>query len=124
MNKKKTCLFCNKPLNGRSDKKFCDEQCKSAFHNKNIESKEAYIRFVNKQLRTNRSALRKACPEGKATVRKQFLISLGMNFTYCTHNWKSNNGNTYFFCYDYGYTNVDNPEKVLIIQQQSYMLNQ
>ena len=73
------CLYCQQPLKGRADKKFCDDQCKSAYHNKNQHSKEVYIKTINKQLRANRTALRKACPAGKATVRKDFLIKLGMN---------------------------------------------
>jgi hypothetical protein len=108
-------------LKGRSDKKYCNDQCKSAYHNQKTNSKEAYIRHINKQLRTNRSALKKACPSGKATVRKKFLQSLGMNFKYYTHSWESNGGNIYFFAYDYGYTQAIEQEKVLIIQQQDYM---
>lgn len=116
------CKYCQKPLKGRVDKKFCDDQCKSAFHNQNHNSKEAYIKSINKQLRANRNALRKACPAGKATVRMDFLITLGMDFKHLTHTWKSKGDITYYFCYDYGYTFAIEPEKVLIIQQQEYML--
>ena len=117
----KTCLFCHEIIIGRSDKKFCDTQCKSAFHNRTPKSAEAYIKNINKAIRTNRSALRKACPNGKATVRKEFLKKLGMDFKHLTHTWKSNGGNLYYFCYDYGYTQTMDPEKVLIIQYQDYM---
>ena len=118
-----SCLYCQQPLKGRADKKFCDDQCKSAYHNKSQHSKEVYIKTINKQLRANRTALRKACPAGKATVRKDFLIKLGMDFKYFTHTWTSQGNNRYFFCYDYGYTPANEPEKVLVIQQQEYMLN-
>ena len=117
---KRFCLYCNKELKGRADKRFCDTQCKSAYHNQTPNNQEAFIKKINKQLRKNRSALRKACPKGKATVRKDFLISLGMDFKYLTHTWKSNS-NLYFFCYDYGYTKSHEQDKVLIIQMQDYM---
>jgi hypothetical protein len=29
----KTCLFCEKPVKGRSDKKFCDDYCRAAYNN-------------------------------------------------------------------------------------------
>jgi len=116
-----TCLYCNEKLKGRTDKKFCNTQCKSAYHNRAASSTEAYIRNVNKQLRTNRRALRTACPSGKATVKKDFLIKLGMDFKHLTHSWKSKGENLYYFCYDYGYTPSNEKDKVLIIQKQDYM---
>ena len=117
----KRCLYCNEPVRGRSDKKFCDKQCRNAYNFKSSQSTEACIRQINKQLRTNRSALRKACPQGKATVRKDFLKTLGMDFKHLTHTWKSKGGNLYYFCYDYGYTPSIDKEKVVVIQQQGYM---
>lgn len=115
------CLYCNTELKGRIDKQFCTPHCKSHYHNQKPNSEEAFIREINKQIRKNRSALRTACPLGKATVRKDFLKKLGMDFKFLTHTWKSNNGNLYFFCYDYGYMQIDDREKVLIIQKQEYM---
>ncbi len=117
----KTCLYCNEPIQGRSDKKFCDKQCRNAYNFHSSKTTENQIQRINKQLRSNRSALKKACPEGKATVKKTFLKTLGMDFRYLTHTWKSNGGNLYYFCYDYGYTPSIDPEKVVIIQHQNYM---
>lgn len=117
----KYCRYCNEPIKGRADKQFCNSFCKSAYHNQKPNTEEAYIRNINSLLRKNRAALKKACPMGKATVRKSFLIKLGMDFKFFTHGWKSANGNYYYFCYDYGYMHVNDPEKVLIIQKQSYM---
>ncbi|MCU4173829.1 hypothetical protein [Carboxylicivirga sp. N1Y90] len=116
-----TCLYCDELIVGRSDKKFCTAQCKSAYHNQNESTSEAYMRTLNKQLRTNRRALHTACPSGKATVRKSFLIKLGMNFKYLTHTWRNQSGTLYYFCYDYGYTPSMESGKVVIIQEQSYM---
>lgn len=115
------CLYCGKELQGRSDKLFCNPHCKSGYHNRKPNSDEAFIRGINKQIRKNRSALRTACPMGKATVRKEFLKSLGMDFKHLTHTWKNPKGNLYFFCYDYGYMQSNDPEKVIIIQKQDYM---
>jgi hypothetical protein len=115
------CLYCQEELKGRAGQKFCNTYCKSAYHNKTNLSNEAIIKTINQQLRRNRSALRTACPLGKATVRTEFLKSLGMEFKYYTHTYTSKNNQVYFFCYDYGYTNIAEPEKVLIVQWQPYM---
>ena len=114
---KTTCLYCNEKLTGRIDKKFCNAQCKSAYHNQSTSSTETYIRNINKQIRANRRALQIACPQGKATVKKEFLLKLGMDFKYLTHTWKSKGGNLYYFFYDYGYIPSVEPGKVLIVQQ-------
>ena len=116
-----TCLYCHETIRGRSDKKFCDAQCKSAYHNQTENTSEAYIKSVNKQLRCNRRALHTACPNGKATVKKDFLRTLGMNFKHITHTWKSKGGNLYYFCYDYGYTPAFESNKVIVVQMQDYM---
>ncbi len=121
MSHQNLCLYCDEPIKGRNDKKFCNSQCRSAYHNQNKDSTENEIRAINKQLRANRNALKTTCPQGKATVRKEFLKSLGMDFRFLTHSWKSKGGNLYYFCYDYGYTPSVEKTKVVIIQQQSYM---
>ena len=47
----RTCKYCATEIKGRSDKQFCDAQCKSAFHNQVPDSQENYIRDINKQIR-------------------------------------------------------------------------
>lgn len=115
------CRYCNEMIVGRSDKKFCNNHCRSAYHNNYVSGKEAYISTINQQLRKNRAALHKACPIGKATVRITYLEDLGMDFRYHTHTWRSSHNNLYYMCYDYGYMYIKEPNKVLIIQEQQYM---
>lgn len=114
------CLYCGNQLKGRNDKRFCDHQCRNAWHNSNQNRSEAYIKGINKILRKNRAILRYASPEGKTTVRKDFLLDLGFNFNYITNTYQTKNKNTYNFCYDYGYLKLED-EKVLIVKWQNYM---
>jgi len=52
------CIGCGEPIIGRSDKKFCNESCKSTYHYKqNIESKDSLYRKIDKQLKRNRRIL-------------------------------------------------------------------
>jgi len=114
------CKYCNKPLTGRSDKRFCDSQCRITYHNSHKNNKEVFIRVINKKLRKNRSILKFASPRGKTTVEKSFLLRLGFNFSFYTNHFISKSGNTYTLCYDYGYMEIDN-DKVLIINRQPFM---
>ncbi|MBK0403716.1 hypothetical protein I5M27_12015 [Adhaeribacter sp. BT258] len=116
------CAQCSNILIGRSDKRFCSEQCRSECHNhkKLQNTSEKKILQVNAILRKNRSILKMASPQGKTTVPRQILELAGFNFTYFTNLYRTNRGNTYYFCYDYGYLLLPE-DKILIVNQQAYM---
>lgn len=122
------CLACEKPLTGRIDKRFCDSQCRASYHNSHKTKEERMIQAVNRQIRKNRAILKKFCPEGKATVRKDRLADAGFSFQYFSSLFRQG-PNTYYFCYEYGYAPIYGPSrsegrqvpKVLIIQSQDYM---
>lgn len=114
------CIYCGESMKGRTDKRFCNEQCRNAWHNSKPNKSEAFIKNINKILRKNRSILRFASPEGKTTVKKDFLLGLGFDFNYYTNLYSTKNKNTYYFCYDYGYLILENT-KVLIVRWQNYM---
>ncbi len=111
------CKYCKQKISGRSDKKFCDTNCRVAFHNSRLNEKETVIQKVNKILRKNRSVLKFVSPQGKTTIGKSLLINQGFKFQYYTHHYTTKNGNTYTFCYDYGYLELEG-QKVLIIFKQ------
>ena len=41
------CLTCGTELRGRTDKKFCDDYCRSAYNNKMGPRSSLYVRNVN-----------------------------------------------------------------------------
>ena len=118
------CLSCNKELKGRTDKKFCDTQCRSMYHNMNRPMHEITIQKINSGLRRNRTLLAHFCPSGKSTVRKDVLVELGYRFELFTHLFPFKKG-TYYFCYDYGFLPIEDKgiKKMLIVQKQDYMEN-
>ncbi|WP_144709179.1 hypothetical protein [Cellulophaga sp. RHA_52] len=120
--KMKFCLSCNKELVGRSDKKFCDTECRSTYHNTNRPLHEISIQKINSALRKNRSLLAHFCPSGKGTVKKEVLEQLGYRVDLFTQIYPFKTG-TYFFCYEYGYLPIKEKgiDKMLIIQKQDYM---
>lgn len=107
---------------GRVDKRYCSDQCRFLQNNqKRREDKgELLMARINAALRKNRSILRQASPLGKTTIRRQVLELAGFNFRHHTHLYRTKQGNTYHFCYDYGYLLLED-EKMLIVNWQQYM---
>jgi hypothetical protein len=47
-------------------------------------------------------------PDGKAKATGGKMKEKGFNFNYFTHVYHTKTGNTYNFCYEYGYLPLDN----------------
>ncbi len=114
----KVCLNCGEKVIGRSDKKFCSDQCRSAYYNSQNQEETAYIRKVTNILKKNRKVLAELNPKGKAKVRYSDLTSLGFDFKYYTNVYKTKTGNEYFFCFDQGYLKIDDEYLALVVRQE------
>ncbi len=114
----KTCLLCGKILKGRSDKKFCDDYCRAAFNNELKSVANNYIRNVNNALGKNRRILESLLPAGEQTAKasRDKLAEKGFLFKYHTHQYNARNGNTYFYCYEYGYLPLEN-NRLLVVKR-------
>lgn len=77
------------------------------------------MRQVNAILRRNHYILRQSSPEGKSTLRRQVLDAAGFDFHYFTHVYRTRSGNTYYFCYDYGYMYLEG-ERVLVVSRHPF----
>jgi hypothetical protein len=104
----KTCLECNEKIVGRTDKKFCSDYCRNAYHNKVNKDSKNCIRNINNRLRKNYRVLEELNPEGKTKTTKARLLDKGFDFEYITNRYITKNGNTYYFVYDLGYLPLDN----------------
>ncbi|MBH2003581.1 MAG: hypothetical protein I8H66_02735 [Sphingobacteriia bacterium] len=104
----KSCLHCNKGINGRADKKFCNDYCRSSYHNGLNGNHTNYIRQVNYQLQKNRRILAAAYSRYSkgSTVPFQELLLRGFSLLHFTHQQKPDRSGTYICCYDYGYRMV------------------
>ena len=120
----KECFHCNKTLTGRTDKKFCDSHCKSAYqYKKEKESPERFYNKVDNQLKLNRKILKEYNKGGKVTIRAEVLLELGFNPKFFTHYWKNQKGEVYLFVYEYGFLNKNEKgkEKYVLVTWQDYM---
>ena len=108
MEEKRYCPECGDPVYGRIDKKFCSDQCRNAFNNKQLGYSNDHIRKVNTILRKNRKILEDLNPTGKSKVHIQQLRKKGFDFDYHTNLYTTKNGHTYHFCYEHGYLQLEN----------------
>jgi hypothetical protein len=100
----KTCLYCDSVLHGRADKKFCNDYCRNAYNNQLKSANSPIVRNINNALIKNRRILDNMLGEEKIIKRpRQKFLEQGFNFKYFTHHYTNQKGDTYLFCYEYGY---------------------
>ena len=99
------CVNCGKTLAGRSDKKYCDDNCRNEYFNKQKEIERKEIRAIDLALKRNRRILKSFFEEEKDTyVKEKALQEKGFVFNYHTHHTVTKTKqDEYLFCYDYGY---------------------
>ena len=118
------CLYCGKQLKGRTDKKYCNLHCKSAYQYQKAKNEpERFYNKVDNQLRLNRKILKEYNKGGKVTVRADVLLDLGFDPKFFTHYWKNQKGDVYLFVYEYGFLKKkeNGKEKYVLILWQEYM---
>lgn len=121
---KRICMNCDKIIRGRSDKKFCDDYCRNSHNNQLKASTNNLIRNINNTLRKNRNILEGLLQAGPdtITVNRHELIAKGYEFKFSTHSYTNKRGNIYFFCYDFGYLELDD-EWILLVKRKERQKN-
>lgn len=116
----KSCQECGTPLQGRVDKKFCSDICRSAHNNRNAARKDLIERKINSMLRRNRKILKGLFESGLSTCHQGLLRYEGFHFDFYTHMNDGEAGQKTFFCYDYGYQLLG--DNRVVIQQAETVL--
>lgn len=118
------CLNCQAELEGRVDKKYCNDYCKSNFnYEKNKKKESSLFKQIDSQLKLNRRLLRDYNRSGKSTVRMEKFHAAGFNPNYFTHFWKNSKGQVYLFCYEFGFLRLteNGRTKYVLVEWQPYM---
>jgi hypothetical protein len=103
----KQCLQCGNKITGRTDKKFCNDYCRNAYNNQLKSANSPAVRNINNALIKNRRILEAMLGEEKLVKQpKDKFLNQGFNFKYFTHNYTNQKGDTYMFCYEYGYLSI------------------
>ncbi len=110
-------MECGDPISGRSDKKFCCDQCRVTYHNRLSGDATNFVRNVNNTIRKNRRILTLLNTRGKTKVSREKLSQNGFDFNYFTNTSKTKDGTTYYYCYEQGYLPVENDRYLLVVKQ-------
>ncbi len=82
---RRSCRECGTRLVGRSDKQFCADFCRNAFHNRENREVNALLRRGNQVLRRNYRILQWAVGQGDSfRIRPEQLEARGFNFLWYT----------------------------------------
>jgi hypothetical protein len=114
----KNCLACERPIKGRTDKKFCDDSCRNNYNNRLYSYSIPVVRNINNILRKNRKILENLLSglEKKVkVVERRKLAEKGFQFEYFTQYFTTKENDQYYYCYEYGYKSIDS-EKVLAVK--------
>ncbi len=114
----KNCLECNDEFEGRIDKKFCSDQCRNIYNNRQNKDANNLVRSTNYILRKNRRILADLNPYGKTKTTAAKLESKGFNFNYFTSEYITKNGGVYKYVYDQGYLKIDDVNFALVIKKE------
>lgn len=97
------CLECGSPMNGRKDKKFCSDACRSRFHNRIHNGSRSIIRRTLSAMDRNHGILDRMLALGCQSADMDNLISAGFRPEYITGLRKSRAGHMECRCFDIKY---------------------
>jgi predicted nucleic acid-binding Zn ribbon protein len=114
------CLQCGEAIYGRPDKKFCNDHCRSEWHNHRGRQslKMLKMRYMH-ALEKNRSILLSCLERGLRSVSVEELALLGFRFD-CVSSHFQINGHNEYGCLDIRYRKT--AAKVCRIEQVPVML--
>lgn len=103
-NNKQACHYCRREIKGRTDKKFCNDSCRNAFHNETHRQQNNIMRTITNSLRRNRKIIRELLGDNNTTsVHKEQLLNNGFQKAYHTEVLVNRKGSRIYFCFEYGY---------------------
>jgi|SRR5450631_2911421 len=113
---KRKCLNCGKTFEGRPDKKYCNDACRTGYSNEQKIKENKEIRTISLALKKNRNILKRLKGEKEYTlISEEMLLLNGFLFDYHTHYFISESQkNIFTFCYDYGYREVSDKKYKII----------
>ena len=115
LSKMKTCPVCDHSIVGRSDKKYCSDQCRNSFNNERKSASKEFT-IIYSILKKNREILEEMVEQRRKKTKKEKLLQQGFNFYYFTSIDTAKRGSQYF-CFEYGYYPLENNYYALVKRQ-------
>ncbi len=114
-----TCFSCNNPLRGRTDKKFCNDYCRSIYHNARRNKANAHMKLINRQLLRNWCILAGLLQHKKeCLIPAELPVMQGFLRQFHTETAINTEGIPYCFCYDIGFRFVPG-QHIHIVQKKA-----
>lgn len=108
---KRACMACGTYLSGRTDKRFCDDSCRTIHHNRLRQQEETSKRKTDSILRQNRKILlRVVNQQSDARLDKHILLSSGFRPDYLTRITAAPDGSTIRCYYEFGLRRISASE--------------
>ncbi|WP_421753477.1 hypothetical protein [Croceimicrobium sp.] len=116
----RTCLACDGMIVGRIDKKFCDHNCRNAYHNDRNRSSRNYVQKVNRNLARNYRILEDLTENEVAEVTLPVLKAMGFDPQYFTSYARDEDEGPIYFVYDLSYQQNANNLVIRIKELETY----
>ena len=107
------CVLCGKTIYGRTDKRFCDLDCRNSYHNSRRSSHERPFREMHKKLMVNYRILKRLYERGERTVDIHSLREYGFNPTSISY-YRRFERQSVMACYDQFFIYVDDTRLLLM----------
>lgn len=119
----RTCPVCKIAVEGRKDKRYCSEKCRTADNSTKRKERDYAVTLTLQVLRHNRSILKRLSPRGKTILRKEVLDELGFDPTVFSSIFINQKNQIYYLCCDYGFLPIheNGTLKALIIRRQQFI---
>lgn len=111
-----TCRQCGINLQGRIDKKFCNDSCRTLYHNQR-QAPPMHVREINQALMRNRQIILELLGENRTTLcSKKQLFNLGFSAQFFTGSRESISKSMIRYCYETGFLRVGSESYLLFIE--------
>ncbi|MBQ9584151.1 MAG: hypothetical protein IJR25_07510 [Bacteroidales bacterium] len=97
------CRECDSPLAGRSDKKFCSDDCRTAWHNRRYRQELSAAAQLNRILRCNRRILASIYDAGESKVSLSDSRVSGYDSRFFTAAERLPLWRVRYYCYEFSY---------------------
>ena len=108
----KKCRECSLEFYGRLNQYFCSAKCRFDFNNSLARNNREDINSILKILIRNREILKSLFEAGTTDIMKTDLQAKRYNFTYLTHQLRSEDNKINIFCFEYGVSVLNDTLKI------------
>lgn len=116
------CPVCNTRFKGRKDKRYCCEDCRSAYNRSQRAASDAVLTEALSVLRINRGILKKLWAGKTTLVSREGLEALGFDASVYSSVHVNSRNFTYYFVADFGFRpmNTQGTDMALIIRREPF----